>query len=76
MINVASSLAPDDRRTVFAILVLAVLAGAAGHLYLIAGLTDLYLGAPLWLWVHLAVLVGLLGVAWIAIEYVYPGGGR
>lgn len=56
----------------FFVLLLAVtLVIAIGHLFLIADFTALQWGVPVWLWMHLATLVVLLGLAWIAIEWVF-----
>ncbi|ERH10792.1 MAG: hypothetical protein J07HX64_02571 [halophilic archaeon J07HX64] len=39
---------------------------AVGQLYLLGGFTELYLGVPLWLWLQLAILTVMLGLAWVA----------
>lgn len=57
-------------RYVFYALVALLLAIAVAHLYLLAGLTDRYLGLPLWVWVELAVVFGMVGIAWIAVQLV------
>lgn len=55
-----------DRRLSFVVLVVAMVIVAAGHLYLIQGLTTLVAGLPLWIWLHLVVVGVLLFAAWIA----------
>ena len=61
---------------VFLGLLVLLLVIAVGHLYVLAGLTDLYLGLPLWLWLQLVVVSVMLGLAWIAVEIVSaPEGG-
>ena len=61
---------------VFLGLLALLLAIAVGHLYAFAGLTDLYLGLPLWLWLQLVVVSVMLGLAWIAVGIVStPAGG-
>lgn len=55
---------------VFATLVVLLLAAAVGQLYLLAGLTELVLGLPLWLWLQLVVVTAMLGVAWLAVRLV------
>lgn len=57
-------------RFVFYALVALLLAIAIGHLYLIASLTDRYLGLPLWVWVELVVVFVMVGIAWIAVQLV------
>ena len=39
-----------------------------GHLFVVRSMTGLYWGIPVWLWVQLAVLGGLLALAWLAIS--------
>lgn len=55
---------------VFSGLVTLLLALAVGHLYLIEGFTDLYLGLPLWVWLELLVVFAMVGIAWIAVQLV------
>jgi hypothetical protein len=43
---------------------------AVGHLYAVTGLTTLYLGLPLWIWLQLGVVTIMLGIAWIAVRLV------
>jgi len=57
-------------RYVFSALVALLLVIAVGHLYLIDGLTALYLGLPLWVWVQLLVVFAMLAIAWIAVDVV------
>ena len=64
---------PVDPRLLFGLLVLVMLALAAGHLFLIQGLTSVVLGLPVWLWVHLAVVGILLGLAWLATDVAVTG---
>jgi hypothetical protein len=49
-------------------LLVALLAMAVGHLYLLDGLTELYLGLPAWIWVELVVVAVMLGVAWVTVQ--------
>ncbi len=51
---------------VFAGIVSLLLVLAVGQLYLLGGFTELYLGVPLWLWLQLAILTAMLGLAWVA----------
>lgn len=66
------SLNSSDRRRlyVFVILVLAILVIAAGHLFLIDGLTAIQFGLPMWLWIQVAVIALLLVLAWVATGLV------
>lgn len=50
-----------------------VLVVGIGHLFVVQSVTGLYWGIPGWLWVQLAVLGGLLGLAWLAISLVAGG---
>jgi len=52
---------------VFAAIVVLLLVIGAGHWYLLEGLTDLYLGVPLWLWLQLVIIAGMLVLAWVAV---------
>ena len=61
---------------VFLGLLALLVAIAVGHLYALAGLTDLYLGLPLWLWLQLVVVSVMLGLAWIAVGVVSEPAGR
>ena len=54
--------------------VLVMLAIAVGHVLLIADFTTFYLGVPLWLWLHLGVVVVLLAMAWVVVERLLAGG--
>lgn len=54
----------------FVALLLALLVIAVGHLYAFSGLTDLYLGLPLWVWLQLVVVFVMLGIAWYAVDLV------
>ena len=58
--------APLDRRGLFVLLVLMMLAVAIGHLFVIQDFTTLHFGVPLWLWLHILVVGVLLALAWIA----------
>jgi len=51
---------------VFAGIVALLVVIGVGQLYLLGGFTGLYLGVPLWLWLQLAVLTVMLGLAWVA----------
>ena len=53
----------------FALLVL-LLGIAVGHLYAFRGLTDLYLGLPLWAWLQFVVVFVMIGIAWYAVQLV------
>lgn len=53
---------------VFYGLVVLLLLFAVGHLYLIQGFTDRYLGVPLWLWLQIVVVFAMIGIAWIAVR--------
>lgn len=55
---------------VFYGLILSLLVIAIGHLYVLEGVTELYLGLPLWIWVQLVVVFAMVGIAWIAIQLV------
>ena len=55
---------------VFFGLILLLLGITIGHLYLFHGLTALYLGLPVWLWVQIVVVSVMLGLAWTAIRVV------
>ena len=55
---------------VFVGLVFLLLGIAVGHLYLIHGLTTLYLGLPLWLYLQIAAVAVMLGLAWTATRVV------
>ena len=65
-----------DRRVVFVLLIIVMLAIAAGHLWVIGGFTELVLGLPLWLWLQLVVVAVLFVLAWIAAGVVRPNGGE
>lgn len=58
------------QRALFGALVVAIVVVAWGHLYLVAGLTAIRLGIPVWLWLQLGVIAALLGLAWAAIGLV------
>jgi hypothetical protein len=51
---------------VFAAIVALLLVIAAGQWYLLGGLTELYLGVPLWLWLQLVIVAAMLTLAWLA----------
>ena len=53
----------------FALLAL-LLVIAVGHLYAFRGLTDLYLGLPLWAWLQFVVVFVMIGIAWYAVQLV------
>jgi hypothetical protein len=53
---------------VFAAIVALLFVIAAGQWYVLGGLTALYLGVPLWLWLQLALLVAMLFLAWVAMS--------
>ncbi|ELZ12582.1 hypothetical protein C479_04277 [Halovivax asiaticus JCM 14624] len=50
-----------------------VLVVGIGHLFVVQSVTGLYWGIPGWLWVQLAVLGGLLALAWLAISLIAGG---
>lgn len=54
--------------SVFYGLVALLLLLAVGHLYLLQGFTDRYLGLPLWLWLQILVVFAMVGIAWIAVR--------
>ena len=64
--------AREQYRTKYAFLGLLalLLVIAVGHLYAFRGLTDLYLGLPLWIWLQLVVVFGMLAIAWFAVQLV------
>jgi hypothetical protein len=41
---------------------------AVGHLYVIQGATDIYLGLPLWVWLQNAIFAVMIVIAWIAVR--------
>ena len=53
----------------FALLAL-LLVIAVGHLYAFSGLTDIYLGLPLWAWLQFVVVFVMVGIAWFAVQLV------
>ena len=55
---------------VFVGLVFLLLGIAVGHLYLLHGLTALYLGLPVWLWLQVLIVAGMIGIAWSAIHVI------
>lgn len=54
-------------KLVFVGLLTALLAIGVGHLYALRGRTELVLGLPAWLWIQLAVVAVMLGLAWAAV---------
>lgn len=52
---------------VFAAIVALLVLIAAGQWYLLGGFTALYLGVPLWLWLQLVIVGGMLALAWVAM---------
>lgn len=76
LVTVIARVSAWNRPLSFLLLVAAMLAIAVGHLYLLRGLTTVYVGVPLWLWVQLLVVAVLFGMAWIATELVSPIGRR
>ena len=52
---------------VFAAIVAVLLVIAVGQWYVLGGLTELYLGVPVWLWLQLAIVVVMLALAWVAM---------
>jgi len=52
---------------VFAAIVGVLLVIAVGQWYVLGGLTELYLGVPVWLWLQLAIVVAMLALAWVAM---------
>ena len=66
---------PTSKYVFFGLLAL-LLVIAVGHLYVFEGLTGMYLGLPLWLWLQLVVVCAMLGLAWFAVRVIsVPGGG-
>ena len=63
---------PPLVRYVIVFLVGALLALAAGHQYLLADWTTLYLGLPAWLWAQLGVIGVMFVIAWLAVG-LYAG---
>ena len=59
-----------EAKYLFVGLVLALLAIAVGHLYVLDGLTSIYLGLPLWVWLQIVVVFVMLAIAWFAIRLV------
>jgi hypothetical protein len=51
----------------FGAIVALLLVIAVGQWYVLGGLTELYLGVPVWLWLQLVILVAMLGLAWVAM---------
>lgn len=76
LVTVIARVSAWNRPLGFLLLVAAMLAIAVGHLYLFRGLTTVYAGVPLWLWLELLVVVVLFVMAWITTELVSPIGGR
>ena len=66
----------SQRREVIAFLALlaVMVAVAAGQLFVLAELDSTIFGLPVWVWVHLGILIVLLGLAWIATGLVSKGG--
>ncbi len=64
----------EDRSTTltshrrFVVLVLVMLGIALGHLFVIGRFDSLVLGLPAWLWVQVAIVAVLFGLAWIATD--------
>lgn len=52
---------------VFGAIVALLLVVAVGQWYVLGGLTELYLGVPVWLWLQLAIVVVMLVLAWVAM---------
>lgn len=61
---------------VFGLLLAVLLVLAVGHLYAFSGLTTLYLGLPLWVWLQLGTVTVMLVVAWIAVQLMAGVTGR
>ena len=61
---------PPLVKFVFGTLLLLLVVVAVGHLYVLEGLTALYLGLPLWVWLELGVVFAMLGIAWFAVQLV------
>lgn len=59
---------PPLVKYVVTVLVMVLLGVAIGHQYVLTGLDTLYFGLPLWLWVQIAVVSGMLVVAWVAVR--------
>ena len=55
---------------VFFVLIILLFGIAVGHLYLFHGLTAIYLGLPLWLWLEVVAIGVMLMVAWTAVRLV------
>ncbi|AGB15497.1 hypothetical protein Halru_0873 [Halovivax ruber XH-70] len=71
--DVESSADRSRRRLVGWGLGIVVFVVGIGHLFVVQSVTGLYWGIPGWLWVQLAVLGGLLVLAWLAISAVAGG---
>lgn len=71
--DVESSADRSRRRLVGWGLGIVVLVVGIGHLFVVQSVTGLYWGIPGWLWVQLAVLGGLLALAWLAISMAAGG---
>ena len=53
---------------VFAALVATLLVVGVGQWIPLVGLTTLYLGLPLWLWVQLVIVAAMLVISWVAVS--------
>lgn len=69
------AVAPSSRYAFYALLAV-LFALAVGHLYALRGLTDLYLGLPLWVWLQVGVVAVMLAVARAAVRIVTAETGR
>ena len=58
---------PVTAKYVFGAIVALLLVVAAGQWYVLGGLTELYLGVPVWLWLQLAIVAVMLVLAWVAM---------
>ncbi|WP_302081760.1 hypothetical protein [Salinibaculum rarum] len=61
---------PPLAKAIFGTLLLLLVVIAVGHLYVLEGLTALYLGLPLWIWLELGVVFAMLLIAWFAVQLV------
>lgn len=61
---------PTASKYTFVALLVLLLAVAIGHLYAIEGLTTLYGGLPLWSWLQLGIVAGMLVITWFAVRIV------
>lgn len=66
----------DRNATAFLAIAAAMVVLAVGQLFVLPEIDSTTVGLPLWVWTHLAVLVVLLAMAWIATGFVIQAEGR